>query len=178
VRTENQNREPSENREPESREPRVPLTGRLESINVSNGGVPKQSVFEAWIGAGGVDGDRQRDRRFHGGPDRAVVIFSLDVIRALQREGHPIAIGTAGENITISGIDWALVAPGVELVIGDVRLHVTKYASPCYKINGSFARADSSRIAQTLHPGWSRVCARVIAEGLVRMADTVELVTP
>jgi len=153
------------------------MSGRLESINVSRGGVPKQAVFEAWIGAGGVDGDRQRDRRFHGGPDRAVVIFSLEVIRALQHEGHPIAIGTAGENVTISGIDWTLVAPGSELAIGDLRLLVTKYASPCYKINGSFAGGDSSRIAQALHPGWSRVCARVTAEGLVRMGDTVELRT-
>ncbi|PYR39098.1 MAG: MOSC domain-containing protein [Acidobacteria bacterium] len=152
--------------------------GRLESINVSRGGVPKQSVFEAWIGAGGVDGDRQRDRRSHGGPDRAVVIFSLDVIRALQREGHPIAIGTAGENLTVSGIEWTLVAPGAEIAIGDVRVQITKYASPCYKINGSFAGGDSSRIAEALHPGWSRVCARVIAEGLVRMGDTVELRTP
>ena len=150
---------------------------RLESINVSRGGVPKQSVFEAWIAAGGVEGDRQRDRRFHGGPDRAVVVFSLDVIRALQREGHPIAIGTTGENLTVSGLDWILVTPGAEIAIGDVRLLVTKYASPCYKIAASFAGGDSSRIAESLHPGWSRVCARVTSEGLVRIGDPVELWT-
>jgi len=150
---------------------------RLESINVSRGGVPKQSVFEAWIGVDGVDGDRQRDRRFHGGPDRAIVIFSLDAIRALQREGHPIAIGSTGENLTVSGIDWILVTPGAEFAIGDVRLLVTKYASPCYKIAASFADGDSSRIAEASHPGWSRVCARVTSEGLVRMGDTVEVRT-
>ena len=137
--------------------------------------MPKQSVFEAWIGAGGVDGDRQRDPRFHGGPDRAVVVFSLDVIRALQREGHPIAIGTTGENLTISGLDWRAVAPGAEIAIGDVRLHVTKFASPCEKIAGSLAGGDIARLSQKAHPGWSRVCARVIAEGLVRMGDAVEL---
>ena len=151
------------------------MIGRLESINTSRGGVPKRSVIEAWIGVGGVDGDRQRDRRFHGGPDRAVLVFSLDVIRALQREGHPIAIGTAGENLTISGIEWRAVIPGTDIAIGDVRLHITKYASPCYKIAASFAGGDSSRIAQNAHPGWSRVCARVASEGLVRIGDTVEL---
>ena len=46
--------------------------GRVESINTSRGGVPKQPVFEALVTADGVDGDRQSDRRFHGGPDRAV----------------------------------------------------------------------------------------------------------
>src|SRR6184192_3034445 len=104
--------------------------GRIESINVSRGGVPKMPVFEALVTVGGIDGDRQRDPRFHGGPERAVVLFSLDVIRALQREGHPIAIGTAGENLTISGIEWRAVIPGTAIAIGDVRLHITKYASP------------------------------------------------
>ena len=151
------------------------MTGRLESINLSRGGVPKASAFEALITGHGLDGDHQRDTYYHGGPDRAVVLFSLDVIRALQREGHPIAIGTTGENLTISRLDWGAVAPGAEIAIGDVRLHVTKFASPCDKIAGSLAGGEIARLSQKAHPGWSRVCARVIAEGLVRMGDTVEL---
>jgi len=150
-------------------------TGRVESINTSRGGVPKQPVFEAFVTTSGIDGDRQRDRRLHGGPDRALMIFSLDVIRALQVEGHPIAAGTTGENLTLGGIDWTMVVPGAELAIGAVRLRVTKYASPCYKIAGSFVAGDPSRIAQKLHPGWSRVCARVVAEGLVRIGDAAQL---
>lgn len=149
--------------------------GRVESINVSRGGVPKTGVFEALVTETGVDGDRQRDRRFHGGPDRAVVIFSLDVIRALRREGHPIGAGSTGENVTVSGIDWSAVAPGVELHIGGVRLLVTKYTSPCEKISGSFANADVSRISQQRHPGWSRVSARVLTAGIVRVGDSVAL---
>ena len=66
----------------------------MESINVSRGGVPKTSVFEALVTEHGVDGDRQHDLRHHGGPDRAVSLFSLELIQALQREGHPIAAGT------------------------------------------------------------------------------------
>jgi MOSC domain-containing protein YiiM len=92
--------------------------GRLESINSSGGGVPKTALFEAHITADGINGDVQRDLRYHGGPDRAVSIFSLELIRALQAEGHPIAAGTAGENLTVSGVDWALMTPGRELQIG------------------------------------------------------------
>jgi MOSC domain-containing protein YiiM len=150
-------------------------TGRVESINTSRGGVPKQPVFEAFVTADGVDGDRQRDRRFHGGPDRAVVLFSLDVITALQAEGHPIAAGTTGENFTLSGIPWAAILPGAELTIGAVRVRITKYASPCYKIRGAFADGDETRISEKAHPGWSRLCARVVAEGLVRVGDAVQL---
>jgi MOSC domain-containing protein YiiM len=151
--------------------------GRLESINASRGGVPKHSMFEALITPAGIDGDRQRDLRFHGGPDRAIVLFSLDVIRALQREGHAIAAGTAGENLTVSGIDWATLTPGSELAIGEVRLAVTKHTSPCEKIAFSFLRNDYTRISHKLHPGWSRLSARVVRGGLVTIGDAVEIAT-
>jgi MOSC domain-containing protein YiiM len=69
------------------------------------------------------------------------------------------------------------VAPGAELAIGEVRLRITKYASPCDQIAESFQRGDFSRISQKRHPGWSRVCARVLAEGLIRVGDPVAVVT-
>src|SRR5262245_12128382 len=108
--------------------------GKVESINTSRGGVPKTAVLEAWVTTEGIAGDVQRDLRYHGGPERAVSIYSLDLIAALQREGHPIAPGTAGENLTVSGVDWNLLVPECELQIGNVRLAVTRYASPCEKI--------------------------------------------
>jgi len=151
------------------------VPGRVEAINISSGGVPKTAIFETMITRDGVAGDRQADLRFHGGPDRAVVRFSLDVIKLLQAEGHPIAPGTTGENITISGLDWSAIGPGAELAIGSARLAITKYASPCYKIGGSFRDDNFSRISQKLHPGWSRICARVITEGLVTVRDVVQL---
>ena len=144
-------------------------------VNVSDGGVPKRAVPEARIDQQGLAGDRQRDLRYHGGPDRAIVLFSLDVIRALQREGHPIAPGTTGENLTVSGLDWNAVVPGTQVQIGEVQLEVTKYTSPCEKIAGAFADCDFTRISQKRHAGWSRVSARVLAGGLVRMGDPVTL---
>ena len=151
------------------------MSGRLESINASRGGVPKRSMFEALITEAGLDGDRQRDLRFHGGPDRAIVLFSLDVIRALQQEGHDISPGSTGENLTVSGLDWAAIIPGRELAIGEVRLRITKYTSPCEKIGFAFTACDYTRISQKLHPGWSRLSARVLRGGLVAIGDAVEV---
>ena len=71
--------------------------GRVHSINVSDGGVPKRPRSAAWVDANGVEGDRQKDLRFHGGPTRAVALYSLDLMRQLQAEGHPIAPGTIGK---------------------------------------------------------------------------------
>jgi MOSC domain-containing protein YiiM len=151
------------------------VPGRIEAINISRGGVPKQPAFEALISEQGVRGDHQNDTYHHGGPDRAVVIYSLDVIRALQGEGHPISAGTVGENLTVSGLEWAAIIPGTRLVVGDVELQITKYTTPCRNIRGSFLGDDFMRIFQDRHPGWSRVCARVVKGGIVRPGDTVSV---
>jgi MOSC domain-containing protein YiiM len=149
--------------------------GRLESINVSPGGVPKLPVTEARISAEGLEGDRQRDLRVHGGPDRAVTLLSLERIEGLRAEGHPIGIGTTGENLTVSGVDWDALVPGLRLRVGEVELEVTRYASPCQNIAASFARGEFPRLSQKLHPGWSRLCARVLRAGVVRTGDPVEV---
>ena len=146
------------------------------SVNTSRGGVPKTSVFEAFIADTGVSGDVQANTVHHGGPDRAVVLYSLDVIRALQAEGHPIGPGTTGENVTVSGVDWTSIVPGTRLQVGGALLEITKYTTPCVKIADSFLERAFIRIGQDQRPGWSRVCARVLEPGLVRPGDHVEVV--
>ncbi|HEX6573897.1 MAG TPA: MOSC domain-containing protein [Gemmatimonadaceae bacterium] len=149
--------------------------GLVFSINCSPGGVPKLPVPEALVSPFGVFGDSQKNRRYHGGPDRAVCLFSLERIRALQDEGHPIGTGTTGENLTISGLDWDLVVPGSILEIGDAVLEITDYTKPCRTIRESFTDEKFTRMSQKLHPGWSRVYARVLKEGLIKTGDQVKL---
>jgi MOSC domain-containing protein YiiM len=147
--------------------------GVIVSINVSRGGVPKRPVLEVLASPSGLEGDGQRDRRHHGGPDRALCLYSMERIEALQREGHSIAPGTTGENLTIRGLDWDAIVPGVRLRAGGVTMEVTAYASPCKSIRPSFADENSNRISQQLHPGWSRVYARVVEPGELRVGDSV-----
>jgi MOSC domain-containing protein YiiM len=151
--------------------------GRVAAINVSLGGVPKTPVEAAEIRPGGVDGDRQRHLEFHGGPDRALSLFSLDRIDALRAEGHPIGPGTTGENVTLAGLDWEEVVPGARLRLGPVLIEVTAYASPCKTIRRSFAGGQMTRISQRINPGWSRVYARVLVEGPLRVGDPAEILT-
>jgi MOSC domain-containing protein YiiM len=153
------------------------MSGAVVSINRSHGGVPKLPVRECLVTESGLDGDRHRDLRFHGGPLRAVCLYSLEIIQALQEEGHPIAPGTIGENLTVSGLDWSLVVPDVPLEVGEVQLQLTKFVTPCANIAGSFRGGDISRVAQKVNPGWSRVCARVVREGWVRVGDPVVIRT-
>lgn len=160
----------------EHRRLRQPGEGRLASINRSRGGVPKASVPECLVGESGLDGDRQHDQRYHGGPERAVTLFSADLIQALRSEGHPIEAGSIGENLTVGGIDWAAAVPGTRVAVGEVVLELTKYADPCEKISGAFRDGDFARVSHKRHPGWSRLCARVLREGVVRVGDAVRLV--
>ena len=151
--------------------------GTLVSVNISNGGVPKGRVNGAQVSLFGLEGDRQTDTKHHSGPDRAVCVYSLERIHSLQAEGHPIDVGTVGENVTVEGIDWDLAVPGARIRLGDeVVLEIASFTDPCKTIKGSFIDGRFVRIAQKLYPGWSRVYARVLEEGEIHFGDTVEVI--
>ena len=153
--------------------------GRIVQISVSPGGVPKLPVEAAEVAELGIVGDGHADAEHHGGPERALCLFSLERIRALQAEGHPIAPGSTGENLTLEGIDWELVVPGARLRLGaHVLAEVTRYTTPCKTIRNSFAGGDFNRIHHAIHPGWSRVYARVLRGGVIRPGDPAELLLP
>jgi MOSC domain-containing protein YiiM len=152
-------------------------TGLIISINLSNGGVPKRRVNDARVARLGLLGDAHNDTNGHGGPERAVCVYSLERIRSLQREGHSIDVGTAGENVTVEGVDWDLVVTGTQLDLGvDVKLEIASFTNPCKTIRASFIDGKFARISQKFHPGWSRVYARVLSEGVIRVGDPVQLV--
>ena len=149
----------------------------IAQINVSPGGVPKLPVPSARVTTLGLEGDAQRALEIHGGPERALCLFALEQIRALQAEGHSISPGAIGENLTVEGLDWERVVPGARLALGDsVVIEVTRYTAPCSNIKQSFAGGDISRVSQKRHPGWSRVYARVLETGAIKQGDPVRLV--
>jgi len=150
--------------------------GRIFQLNLSNGGVPKLAVRESVLTPKGLEGDRQRDLRYHGGPARAVCLFALERVLELQAEGHPIFPGSVGENLTLVGLDWSRLAPGVRLALGEEALvEVTSYTSPCKKIAASFKGGDFKRISQKLRPGHSRLYARVLRPGRISVGDHVRV---
>jgi len=95
------------------------------------------------------------------------------VIEALQVEGHPIAPGFAGENITVSGITWADLRPGSRIDIGPLRLLISAHAIPCAKNAAWFADRDFTRIDHQANPGWSRLYAIPLNSATVAVGDSV-----
>jgi MOSC domain-containing protein YiiM len=149
---------------------------RIVQLSVSNGGVPKQAVESARVTSLGLEGDAHRDREHHGGPERAVCLFAMEAIRALQAEGHPLVPGALGENVTLEGLDWSAVQPGARLRLGaEVVLEITRYTTPCFNIQPAFRDGDYSLVSQKRHPGRSRVYARVLETGTLRRGDPAQL---
>lgn len=147
--------------------------GTVARLNVSDGGVPKRPIDVAAVGPRGLEGDRQAERQHHGRPLQALCLWSAEVIEALQAEGHPIEPGLAGENITLSGIEWRRIRPGARLRIGDVLAEVSAWAVPCKKNAGWFRDGDFRRMDHDRHPGWSRAYAWVREPGTIRTGDPV-----
>ena len=153
------------------------MSGTIVQLSISPGGVPKLPIEAATVGEMGIQGDKQRDAKHHGGPERALCLWSIERIEALQAEGHPIFAGAAGENVTVRGIDWDRVVPGVRLRLGEVLCEVSRYTTPCDNNARWFTNGEFVRMGQKLHPGWSRVYARVLQGGTLRPGDEVELIS-
>lgn len=60
-----------------------------------------------------MEGDGHHEH--HGDPERAVCLYAMEAIEALHADGHAVAPGSLGENLTIAGLDWPSVVPGSRL---------------------------------------------------------------
>jgi MOSC domain-containing protein YiiM len=150
--------------------------GRIFQLNCSDGGVPKLAVREALLTKTGLVGDRQAHPDIHGGPERALCLFPLEHIQRLQAEGHKIFPGSVGDNVTVAGLDWSTLAPGSRLALGDEALvEISSYTSPCNSIKASFVDGQYQRIAQKLHPGESRLYARVLQTGRLAVGQIIRV---
>ncbi|HUS33523.1 MAG TPA: MOSC domain-containing protein [Kofleriaceae bacterium] len=149
------------------------MTARIFQLAASQGGVPKLPLREARVTTLGLDVDKQKHKKFHGGPDRALCLFSVEVIEALQAEGHPIYPGSTGENVLISGLDWTKLAEGTRIALGDeVIVALTRTTTPCKQIADSFIGRKFQRLAALHEMRWY---CRVEREGLLRVAMPVSL---
>jgi hypothetical protein len=147
--------------------------GEVAALNVSNGGVPKLPIFQAELGELGLTGDAHR-ARMHGGPTAALCLYSMEAIGRLQALGHPIYPGAIGENVTVVGVDWRAVRPGDRLRIGPALAEVTRYTVPCKNIRRAFLGEDFSRVHAELHPGESRVYARIVEGGTITVGAPIQ----
>ena len=150
-------------------------TGVVAHLHASKG-LPKKPIDTASIGWRGIEGDVQSSRLHHGRPWQALCIWSTDAIDSLRAQGHPIAPGFAGDNITISGIPADAFRPGAHFRIGAVRGFFSAYTIPCSKNNEWFQNKNIMAMSHT-QGNFSRIYAMVTHTGTISVGDTCELFT-
>ncbi|MEC7461486.1 MAG: MOSC domain-containing protein, partial [Candidatus Thermoplasmatota archaeon] len=139
------------------------------------GGVPKPAVPHLHASVNGCVGDRQRDLKHHGGPTRALCIWSREVLLALRDEGHPVRPGDVGENVLVQGLPFSELAAGDVLELGAVRARLTGPAPPCRTIAAAFTSGSFRSIDAKRHPERTRWYTEVVVEGILHPGDAVVL---
>jgi MOSC domain-containing protein YiiM len=141
----------------------------LVQVNVSTGGMPKLPVLSAEVMRDGVAGDWQKNRKYHGGPNRAVCVFSEELYACLRDKGIDLVNGSVGENFTTRGLDLHKLSVGDRLRVGSQCLiEITNVRVPCSQLKKWDADLPELIVG---HSGW---VAKVVAEGVVKPGDPIE----
>jgi MOSC domain-containing protein YiiM len=161
------------------------MPGVLKQINRSHGGLPKRAIAgPAMLAAPGLEGDRQRNLKYHGGPDKAVLMIAAELIDDLRLRGYPVVYGSLGENLTVSGLDPHQWRQGQRYRVGgDAVIELTTLRTPCTNLDvfGPSIKAElydaRCTARDTGSPKWAHggFYARVIRQGLLMAGALVSL---
>ncbi|HYN98677.1 MAG TPA: MOSC domain-containing protein [Actinomycetota bacterium] len=123
-----------------------------------------------------MEGDIQADRRFHGGPYKAVYSYTLEDYAWWEQElGRSLPPATFGENLTLEGISATDALIGERWAVGSAVLAVTQPREPCWKLAAKME--DSGFVRRFKDAGRAGAYLAIIQEGDVAAGDTVEVVS-
>jgi MOSC domain-containing protein YiiM len=154
-------------------------TGSARALQVSGTeiqtGIFKESVLGPLeLGALGFSGDVQVNRKYHGGPDKAVCAYASDHYAHWTRVlGRALPDGSFGENFTLSGLLEAEVHIGDVFKVGTAQVQISQPRQPCGTLAARFGIKDFvKRVIDSGMTGWY---FRVLEPGMVRAGDRLEL---
>src|SRR5256885_15638995 len=110
------------------------MRGILAQLNISGGGMPKKPIPEAVVSTDGVKGDWQKNRKYHGGPNRAICLYSEELYQGLRDSGVNVTNGDIGENFTTRGINLQHLKKGDRLKVGECIIELTDIRVPCHQL--------------------------------------------
>ncbi|MGC2639914.1 MAG: MOSC domain-containing protein [Acidobacteriaceae bacterium] len=124
-----------------------------------------------------LDGDRQSDLTVHGGAAKAVYCYPAAhyAYWKAQLPGHPLPMGSFGENFTLESPLEDEVHIGDRFSVGSAELVVTQPRLPCYKLGIRFGSDDMVR--RFLSSGRTGYYVAVTREGEVGAGDEVAWLT-
>jgi MOSC domain-containing protein YiiM len=143
------------------------MQGRLQQLNISSGGMPKKPIESAMVTVDGVKGDWQKNRKYHGGPNRAICIYSEELYQGLRDSGMNVKNGDIGENFTTRGINLQHLKKGDRLKVGECIIELADIRVPCHQLRKWDADLPELIVGRS---GW---VAKVVKEGMVKTGDAI-----
>jgi MOSC domain-containing protein YiiM len=162
------------------------MQGKVIQVNVSPGGVPKRAILEGRLTTVGFEGDSWRHPQFHGGPMKAVLLVSMEVLEELREMGFPVFAGATGENLTTEGLVYSELREGSRLRAGEALIEITRVRRPCETLSvygtGIQSAIYDERVksGDVTSPKWGRsgFYAKVLEPGIIRPNDIISVEHP
>ena len=131
---------------------------------------------EVPVGPDGLIGDGQADLTVHGGPDKAICVYSGDHYPEWRQSPHLAAMGPGafGENFTLEGVTEDEVCIGDVFAVGVLRLELSQPRQPCWKLARKWGLRDFTE--RVIESGWTGWYLRVRQGGTVAAGATLTLV--
>ncbi|NOT09991.1 MAG: MOSC domain-containing protein [Gemmatimonadales bacterium] len=130
---------------------------------------------QVWAGREGLSGDHQYDRKHHGGPERALLMYAMAHYPYWRSEWGRTDVGPGafGENLTVRGLDEDTACLGDVYRVGEVRMEVSSPRTPCSNLSKRHGIGDLVKtIVQNNRSGWY---LRVLQEGWLESGTPIEL---
>ena len=139
--------------------------------------IAKSPIQAAEVNEFGMLEDAQGDKRFHGGPEKALHQYSLSGYEKMSKH-HPLfhkkfLPGVLGENITSDTMHDRNVCIGDIYQLGAVKVQVSSPRIPCWKIAHKMDISELDKfIAKHCITGWYY---RILENGTIRVGDEITL---
>jgi len=159
----------------------------IESLNI---GLPKKEIFHGKeivtgirkkpvsgpcaLGESGFEGDGVGDRKNHGGPDKAVCVYSFDYYFYWNTVlGTKLIPAAFGENLSVSSLREEDVCIGDVFQLGDAVAQISQPRQPCSTLAALHGRNDMVKLV--VDSGRTGFYFRVMKKGMVKKGDVLML---
>ena len=138
-------------------------------------GIRKQPVSEpARLGSPGFEGDGVADKKHHGGPDKAVCVYSTEHYRYWEKSlGIKLPPAAFGENFSVSDLHEEDICIGDIFQAGTAIVQVSQPRQPCKTLAARYGRNDMVKLV--VESGRTGFYFRVLYEGIVKRGDVLVL---
>lgn len=138
-------------------------------------GISKHPVSEPLrLGRLGFEGDGVADKKHHGGPDKAVCVYSTEHCRYWEETlGIKLPPAPFGENLSVSALYEEDICIGDIFKAGTALVQVSQPRQPCRTLAARYGRNDLVKLV--VESGRTGFYFRVIEEGIVKKGDRLVL---